>query len=35
LIPYISRAVENYATVGEISNALRKAFGKFRPLVTI
>jgi methylmalonyl-CoA mutase N-terminal domain/subunit len=35
LIPYISLAVENYATVGEISNALRKAFGKFRPLVTI
>ncbi len=35
LIPYIGAAVEAYATVGEISNALRAAFGKFRPLVTI
>lgn len=35
LIPHIAEAVEAYATVGEISNALRKAFGKYRPLVTI
>lgn len=35
LIPYIAIAVENYSTVGEISNVLRKAFGKFRPLATV
>lgn len=35
LIPFIAEAVESYATVGEISNALKTAFGKFRPLVTL
>lgn len=35
LVPAIARAVEAYATVGEMSNTLRAAFGKFRPLVTI
>ena len=35
MVPHIGRAVEAYATVGEISNALRQAFGRFRPLVTI
>lgn len=31
LLPLISDAVETYATVGEISKTLKKAFGKFRP----
>ncbi len=31
LMPYIVAAVESYATVGEISNVLKTAFGKFRP----
>jgi len=35
LIPLICDAVECYATVGEISNTLKKSFGKFRPMVTI
>ncbi|MBX9690127.1 MAG: methylmalonyl-CoA mutase [Candidatus Obscuribacterales bacterium] len=35
LLPYISEAVEAYASVGEISNTLKKAFGKFRPPVTL
>jgi methylmalonyl-CoA mutase, N-terminal domain len=35
LIPYICEAVQCYATVGEISNTLKRSFGKFRPLVTI
>lgn len=35
LIPYICQAVEVYATVGEVSNALRKSFGKFRPISTL
>ncbi|HEY9679756.1 MAG TPA: methylmalonyl-CoA mutase family protein [Drouetiella sp.] len=35
LIPLISDAVNEYATVGEISNTLRKAFGKFRPVATL
>ena len=35
LLPYICEAVENYATVGEISNTLRKAFGKYRPTPTL
>jgi methylmalonyl-CoA mutase N-terminal domain/subunit len=35
LMPYICRAVEAYATVGEISNTLRKSFGKFRPIATL
>lgn len=35
LIPLICEAVEAYASVGEISGALKKSFGKFRPMVTI
>lgn len=35
LIPLICTAVEAYATVGEISNTLRKSFGKFRPVATL
>lgn len=35
LIPLIATAVESYATVGEISNTLKHAFGKFRPPVTL
>jgi methylmalonyl-CoA mutase N-terminal domain/subunit len=34
LMPIIGNAVENYATVGEISSALRRAFGKFKPAAT-
>lgn len=35
LLPLICDAVESYATVGEISNTLRSAFGKFRPISTL
>lgn len=35
LVPLIADAVAAYATVGEISNTLRHAFGKFRPPVTL
>ena len=35
LIPRIATAVEAYATVGEISNTLRVAFGKFKPPATL
>lgn len=35
LIPLIADAVEAYATVGEISNTMRRAFGKFRPPQTL
>ncbi len=35
LVPGIADAVAEYATVGEISNTLRRAFGKFRPPVTL
>jgi methylmalonyl-CoA mutase N-terminal domain/subunit len=35
MMPYICRAVEVYATVGEISHTLRKSFGKFRPIATL
>lgn len=35
LMPCICSAVESYATVGEISNTMRKAFGKFRPIATL
>jgi methylmalonyl-CoA mutase N-terminal domain/subunit len=35
LLPLICDAVESYATVGEISNTLRNAFGKFRPAPTL
>ncbi|HEY9714172.1 MAG TPA: methylmalonyl-CoA mutase family protein, partial [Chroococcales cyanobacterium] len=35
LMPTIYDAVSAYATVGEISDTLRSAFGKFRPVVTL
>ena len=35
LLPLINTAVDSYASVGEISNTLRKAFGKFRPVATL
>ena len=35
LLPYIEKAVEEYATVGEISKTLKNSFGKFRPSVTV
>ncbi|HEY9772850.1 MAG TPA: methylmalonyl-CoA mutase family protein [Planktothrix sp.] len=35
VLPFICQSVESYATVGEISNTLRKAFGKFRPTPTL
>jgi methylmalonyl-CoA mutase N-terminal domain/subunit len=35
LLPLIADSVNCYATVGEISGTLRKAFGKFKPPVTV
>ncbi|MBX9573585.1 MAG: methylmalonyl-CoA mutase [Candidatus Obscuribacterales bacterium] len=35
LLPFIVEAVNEYATVGEISGTLKTAFGKFRPPVTL
>jgi methylmalonyl-CoA mutase N-terminal domain/subunit len=35
LMPAILAAVEAYATVGEISDALRRAFGEYRESVVI
>ena len=35
LLPLIAEAVNSYASVGEISGTLKKAFGKFRPPVTV
>ena len=35
LMPHILRAVEAYATVGEISDVFRKVHGEFREAVTI
>ncbi len=35
LLPAILGAVEAYATVGEISDALRRAFGEYRESVVI
>ena len=35
LIPYIIEAVKTYATIGEISNALREVFGEYKEIVTI
>ena len=35
LVPAILAAVEAYATVGEISDALRRAFGEYRESVVI
>ena len=35
LLPHIIHAVESYATVGEISDALRKVFGEYKETVVI
>ena len=35
LMPHIITAVENYATVGEISDTLRKVFGEYKEAVVI
>ncbi len=35
LIPHIIEAVKTYATIGEISNALREVFGEYKENVTI
>ena len=35
LVPFVLEAVENYATLGEISDTLRKVFGKFDEVVVI
>jgi methylmalonyl-CoA mutase N-terminal domain/subunit len=35
LMPHIINAVESYATVGEISDALRRVFGEYRETVVI
>ena len=35
IMPYIVRAVEAHATVGEISDAMRKVFGEYRETVVI
>jgi len=35
LLPYILECVENYATVGEISNALRKVWGEYQEKIVI
>ena len=35
LMPAIVNAVENYATVGEISDAMRKVFGEYKEAVVI
>ncbi|HKD14407.1 MAG TPA: methylmalonyl-CoA mutase family protein, partial [Candidatus Angelobacter sp.] len=35
LMPHVISAVESYATVGEISDALRRVFGEYRETVVI
>jgi len=35
LMPHIVAAVESYATVGEISDAMRKAFGEYKEAVVV
>jgi methylmalonyl-CoA mutase N-terminal domain/subunit len=35
LMPHIIHAVENYATVGEISDTLRKVFGEYKEAVVV
>jgi methylmalonyl-CoA mutase, N-terminal domain len=35
LMPHIIGAVENYATVGEISDSLRRVFGEYQERVVI
>jgi methylmalonyl-CoA mutase N-terminal domain/subunit len=32
LMPFLLEAVKAYATVGEISNALREVFGEYQPV---
>jgi methylmalonyl-CoA mutase N-terminal domain/subunit len=34
-MPAILLAVESYATVGEVSDALRRAFGEYRESIVI
>jgi methylmalonyl-CoA mutase N-terminal domain/subunit len=35
LLPYILTAVESYATVGEISNRLRRVWGEYKESVNL
>jgi methylmalonyl-CoA mutase N-terminal domain/subunit len=35
LVPFILRAVELYATTGEICGALRRVFGEYQPQTTV
>ncbi|MCD6239267.1 MAG: methylmalonyl-CoA mutase family protein [Thermotogae bacterium] len=35
LMPFVLKAVHDYATVGEISNALREVFGEYREVIEI
>ena len=35
LLPLIRAAVRNYATVGEIADAMRRVFGEYQPIVRI
>jgi methylmalonyl-CoA mutase N-terminal domain/subunit len=35
LMPHIIHAVENYATVGEISDTLRRVFGEYQETVVV
>jgi methylmalonyl-CoA mutase N-terminal domain/subunit len=35
LMPHIIHAVESYATVGEIADAMRKVFGEYRETVVL
>ena len=35
LMPQILRAVESYATVGEIADVMRRVFGEYRETVTV
>ena len=35
LLPHILTAVEAYATVGEVSNVLRRIWGEYRESITI
>ena len=35
LLPHILAAVEAYATVGEISNCLRRVWGEYREAITV
>jgi len=35
LLPHILESVESYATVGEISNRLRKVWGEYKEISTL